>query len=128
MNKLIQSLPDEIVSQIMLFTLNCPHKNIIERFQEYSWFVFYFEFKSRTSMIFRVKNVQKWTPNMTNAQGWDQKINTEKCDLVQTLYAINNSSRFMWKKDLKELAKINQIKGRSKLKTRQDYVRAFMKL
>ena len=31
-------------------------------------------------------------------------------------------------KDLKELAKINKIPGRSKLKTRYDYVVAFMAL
>ena len=45
---------------------------------------------------------------------------------IQMLWRIRCEKILM--KDLKELAKINKIVGRSKLKTRDDYIVAFMKL
>ena len=56
----------------------------------------------------------------------DKKFHSISISPLQMLWRINYGLITM--KELIEYAKINKIKGRSKLKSRDDYVKAFMKL
>ena len=130
-------LPDVIKNKIIWYALKCPHNlqeikgkirvwehpvfgNINHIFAGHPWE------NMRDIAIYIVEKKNLSISYMGSCDNRSAKYRTIRRNVLQTVWAIRCGN--LPKSALKAMATANKIKGRSKLKTREDYVRAFLAL